>query len=171
MRTSVSSKCFFQFFFWVVPAILCNKTMWNNIWQRGVRFWSGGRYIAWEIMYVVMTYSYSREQRTIGILSYADGDLLVSGLVVLTSGTSVPIFSFIPLLPLRSTDFRGFRTVVLCLRRAYRASALNEEDFSQKYALAIRSSQQTRPHTFGSISSGSFLPYACLVFFSYLRQI
>lgn len=37
----------------------------------------------------------ARERHTIAILSYADSDLLVSGLVVLTSGTSVSTFSFI----------------------------------------------------------------------------
>jgi len=75
---------------------------------------------------------FSQKMKTIKILLYTNGDLLVSGHVVLTSVTSVPTFTFIHFSHF-ALDFRSFRTVVLCLRRAYRASVLNEKDFSEKY--------------------------------------
>jgi len=95
------------------------------------------------------------ERRAIPL--YRDGDLLVSGPVVLTSATSVPAPTFIHFSHFAPRIFGAFGLSSSAYRRAYRASVLSGEDFSPRYASAIGSPATSRARTFRSIFSGSFL--------------
>lgn len=103
-------------------------------------------------------------RRTIGILSYANGDFLVSGLVVLTSGTSVRTFSFIHFshyvlrifgaFGLSSSAYVELIVPVFSTKRIFLRDTFSRSDPLNKLG-----------RTFHSIFSGSFLPYGRLVFF------
>lgn len=100
------------------------------------------------LYYSLSSYSYNRKrEQTIEILLYLDGDLLVSGFVVLTSGTSVPTFTFIHFTS--PTSFYGFSELSDCrplLTQSLSCWFFNEKDFSQRHVRTFKSPPHTRPH-------------------------
>lgn len=111
-----------------------------------------------DVPFIVMTFIYSQERQTIEILLYADGDLLVSGFVVLTSGTSVPTFTFIHFTS--PTSFYGFSGLSDCrplLTQSLSCWCPSTKRIFLRDTLARSNPRHILGHTFRSIPSGSFL--------------